>query len=209
MGQESLTIFRNTWSHSLHKGSTQPKIYSIHLILEYAIPGLWHRTPNFLRCSPASAFAADAVKATTVSFLSCPCLSMFVLVFCVVLVSSYRLCCLPFPSCSMFFMGGWCFLLLMGGCVCACVPLFIFLCFLPFGCLSFVLPSFLSLCGFSFLSEFVVLCLLSLTVCLWLLLWYLLLVFPSFVVVHNFFCLGFCHFVCVYDGVFWWVADFN
>ena len=89
-----------------------------------------------------------------------------------------------------FCMGGWCFLLLMGGCVCAVfVPLFIFLCFLPFGCLSFVLPSFLSLCGFSFLSEFVVLCLLSLTVCLWLLLWYLLLVFPSFVVVHNFLCL--------------------
>ena len=48
-------------------------------------------------------------------------------------------------------------MLLMGGCVCACVPLFIFLCFLPFGCLSFVLPSFLSLCGFSFLLEFVVL----------------------------------------------------
>ena len=101
------------------------------------------------------------------------------------------------------------FLWVFSTCVCACVPLFIFLCFLPFGCLSFVLPSFLSLCGFSFLSEFVVLCLLSLTVCLWLLLWYLLLVFPSFVVVHNFFCLGFCHFVCVYDGVFWWVADFN
>ena len=41
--------------------------------------------------------------------LSCPCLSMFVLVFCVVLVYSCRLCCLPFPSCSVlwsFFMGG-------------------------------------------------------------------------------------------------------
>ena len=63
------------------------------------------------------------------------------------------------------------------------------LCFLPFGCLLFVLPSFQSLCGFSFLSEFVVFCLLSLTVCLWLLLWSLLFVFPSFVVVRGFFCL--------------------
>ena len=44
--------------------------------------------------------------------------------------------------------------------------------------------------------------LICLFVCLWLLLWSLLLVFPSFAVVHNFFCLGFCHFVCVYDGVF-------
>ena len=37
-----------------------------------------------------------------------PCLSIFVLVFYVVLVSSYRLCCLPFPSCSMLeFFYGW------------------------------------------------------------------------------------------------------
>ena len=141
--------------------------------------------------------------------VSCPCLSIFVLVFYVVLVSSYRLCCLPFPSCSVFFVGGWCSFFDGWLCLCLCSIAHFLLCFLPFGCLLFVLPSFLSLCGFSFLSEFVVFCLLSLTVCLWLLLWSLLLVFPSFVVVHNFFCLGFCHFVCVYDGVFWWVADFN
>ena len=40
--------------------------------------------------------------------VSCPCLSIFMLVFYVVLVSSYRLCCLPFPSCSVLeFFDGW------------------------------------------------------------------------------------------------------
>ena len=141
MGQESLTIFRNTWSHSLHKGSTQPKIYSIHLILEYAIPGLWHRTPNFLRCSSASAFAADAVKATIVSFLSCPCLSMFVLVFSVVLVSSYRLCCLPFPSCSMFFYG-WLMFFVVDGWLCLCLCSIVHFSVLPSVRLSVVCASF-------------------------------------------------------------------
>ena len=85
-----------------------------------------------------------------------------------------------------------------------------FLCFLPFGCLLFVLPSFLSLCGFSFLLEFVVFCLLSFVVCLWHLLWSLLLVSPSLVVVLlsvGFHQCGIC--VCVCDGVFRWVADFN
>ena len=36
-----------------------------------------------------------------------PCLSMFVLVFCVVLVSSYLLCCLSFPSCSVLEFFWW------------------------------------------------------------------------------------------------------
>ena len=41
-------------------------------------------------------------------FLSCLCLSIFVLVFYVVLVFSYRLCCLPFPSCSVLkCLVGW------------------------------------------------------------------------------------------------------
>ena len=56
--------------------------------------------------------------------------------------------------------------------------------------------------------EFVVFCLLSLNVCLW----SRLLVFPSFVVVHGFLCLLVSvgvSFLCVCDGVFWWVADFK
>ena len=150
--------------------------------------------------------------------VSCPCLSIFVLVFYVVLISSYRLCCLPFPLCSVYFDGWqmfllwvvdfncpllcWCFLFV---CVCLCSIAHFLLCFLPFSCLLFVLPSFRSLCGFSFLSEFVVFCLLSLTVCLWLLLWSLLLIFPFFIVVHNFPCLLVSvgvSFLCVCDEVF-------
>ena len=52
----------------------------------------------------------------------------------------------------------------------------------------------------------VVFCLLSLTVCLWLLMWSLLLVFPSFVVVHNMFA-GFRRcviFVCAMEFVYGW-----
>ena len=76
-----------------------------------------------------------------------------------------------------------------------------------------LLPSFLYLCGFSFLSGFVLVlffCQLSSLslVFLWLLLWSMFLLCPSFVVVHNFprvlvsVTVSFCIFVFVCDGVF-------
>ena len=54
-------------------------------------------------------------------------------------------------------------------------------------------------------NIFVLLVVLPFTVCLWLLLWSLLLVIPSFVVVHDFPRLlvsVYVLFVCVCDGVF-------
>ena len=80
------------------------------------------------------------------------------------------LCCLLFPSCSVFFDG--------------CSIAHFLLCFLQFGCLMFVLPLLLS---FRNLLSFA--CCMSLNVYLWLLLWSPLLEFPSFVVVHNCLCM--------------------
>ena len=129
--------------------------------------------------------------------VSCPCLSIFVLVVCVVLVSSYRLCCLPFPSCSVF-CDGWLMCFLMGGCVCACVPLLVFS-VLPSFRLSVVCAPFIPVVMW-FLIPFGIHCLLPVVLdC----------VFVAFVVVPvacvSFLCccswlrlsVGFCIFVCV------------
>ena len=114
---------------------------------------------------------------------------------------------LPF----MFCVFGWmadvcCFYGWM--CLCLCFIARFLLCFLPFGCLLFVLPSFLSLCGFSFLSEFVVFCLLSLTVFVAFVVVPVICLLPSLLFVASFVC-WFPSFLCVCDGVFLWVADFN
>ena len=111
------------------KGSTQPKLYFIQPTLQRQQP--FYSIP-----------------------VSCPCLSIFVFVFYVVLFSSYRLCCLPFPLCSVFylcvavfncpFMCGY----FMFMCLCLWSIVRFLLCFLSSGCLLFVLPSFMSLCSF-------------------------------------------------------------
>ena len=108
--------------------------------------------------------------------VSCPCLSIFVLVFYVVLVSSYRRCCLPFPSCSVFLDGWLMFVVFMDGCVCACVSLLVFFCasFRSVVCCLCSLHSCLCVVSHSFRNSLSFAC--CPWLCLWLLLWSLLFV---------------------------------